>query len=391
MKRIIFLVDMNSFFISCEITRNPELAKIPSAVAGDPKNRSGIILSANYEARKYGVKTAMVLHEARKLCPDIVFVSPTRGLYSTMSEQVMKILNSFTPVMQQNSIDEAWLDVTGCTKIFGEPFQIAQKIMKKLQEELGLPCSIGIAENKFLSKMASEMKKPMGITELWEDDIKTKLWPLPVRAMYGVGKQTEKKLVGLGINTIGDIAEYDQRQLVKVFGKYGLELSRLSNGIDMGVVETSPHHDSRSISHSTTLSEDTNDIEYLKSILLSLSEEVGFDARRNGFKGNTVSITIKYSDFSVITRQKVVKSTYLTKDIYDVGIKLLSDNYNRNHMVRLIGIGISGSEDEGSEQLSMFASENFKKSEKEEKLEKTLDQIKDKYGTDIIKRARLIK
>jgi DNA polymerase-4 len=391
MARVVFLVDMNSFFISCEITKNNELAGKPAAVAGDPKNRSGIILSANYEARKYGVKTTMLLHDAKKLCPEIVFVPPDNHLYSTMSEDVMEILHSFTPVMQQNSIDEAWLDLTGCGSIFGTPMEIAEKIMKKIQEELGLPCSIGIAENKFLAKMASEMKKPMGITELWNKDIKTKMWPLPVRAMYGVGKQTEKKLLNIGISTIGGIAASDINILSAAFGRYGAELWKLANGIDESLVETNPRHDSRSISRSTTLREDTNDIEFLKTVMLSLCEEVGYDARRSNFKGNTVSITLKYNDFKVITRQKTVKQTNLTKDIYEAGVKLLEDNYNKNRLIRLIGIGINGASGENSEQISIFSMGNITGTNREEKLEKAVDALKGKYGSDIIKRARLIK
>lgn len=166
--KIIFLVDMNAFFISCEMSVNPELKGRPAAVAGDPKSRSGIILAANYEARAYGVKTTMLVHEAMSICPGLVIVPPTRGLYEKKSNEFMEILARYAPVIQKNSIDEAWLDLTGCEKLFGEPVAIAQRIMKEIQYELDLWCSIGISENKFLAKMASEMKKPLGITELWK-------------------------------------------------------------------------------------------------------------------------------------------------------------------------------------------------------------------------------
>ena len=159
--RIIFLVDMNAFFIGCEMARNPELKGHPAAVAGDPKNRTGIILAANYDARKFGVKTTMHVHEALNLCPGLILVPPTRGLYAKKSREVMEVLSRFTPVIQKNSIDEAWLDLTGCEGLFGNPVQIAEKIMNDIINELDLWCSIGISENKFLSKMASEMKKPL--------------------------------------------------------------------------------------------------------------------------------------------------------------------------------------------------------------------------------------
>lgn len=178
-QRVIFLVDMNAFFISCEATRNPALAGKPAAVAGDPERRSGIILAANYEARKFGVRTTMVLREALKLCPRLVLVPPDHFFYEKMSCEVMKILARYTPCIEQNSIDEAWLDMTGTEVLTGKPMDAAHSIMDTINVELGLWCSIGIADNKFLAKMASEMKKPMGITELWQENVKDKMWPLP--------------------------------------------------------------------------------------------------------------------------------------------------------------------------------------------------------------------
>ena len=175
MKKVIFLVDMNAFFISCEMTRNPSLVGIPAAVAGDPKRRTGIILAANYEARAQGVKTAMVNHEALKRCPELTLVSPDHHFYGRKSEAVMHLLSNYTPDIEQNSIDEAWLDMTGSEGLFGKPLNAAQRIMDEIKDRLGLWCSIGIAENKFLAKMAAEMKKPLGITELWEKDIPEKL------------------------------------------------------------------------------------------------------------------------------------------------------------------------------------------------------------------------
>lgn len=391
MRRIIFLVDMNAFYIGCEMTRIPELKSKPAAVAGDPKNRGGIILSPNYEARKYGVKTTMLIHEARKLCPDIVFVPPEHSFYSHMSGQVMEILSRYAPIVQQNSIDEAWLDLTGCEKLFGKPAMIAEMIMKDIENELDLWCSIGISENKFLAKMASEIKKPQGITELWKSDLRLKLWPLKVREMYGVGKQSEKKLNNMGIYTIGDIAACDKRVLIREFGKYGEEIYMLANGNDPSIVDPISYAENKSISRSTTLPEDTTDIEHLKDILLELSEEVGLDARRQDYKGKTVSIVIKYSDFQTITRQKSILQTNLTKEIYDTGVKLLEDNWNRTRPIRLIGIGIGGAAEERVKQISLFdITEEKADVKREEKLEKALDSIKEKYGTGAVKRARLI-
>lgn len=395
MSRVVFLVDMNAFFISCEMAKNPELKGKPAAVAGDPKDRAGIVLTANYEARKFGVKTTMTIRQAKELCPNIVFVSPSHGLYEDNSMKVMEILRRYSPCIQQNSIDEAWMDLTGCRALFGEPVRIAERIMKDIMDELDLWCSIGISENKFLSKMASEMKKPLGITEVWAKDVSSKIWPLPVRSMYGIGKQTEKKLTGLAIYTIGDIAACDRSLLSKNFGKYGEELYRLSNGIDLSPVEEDPHHDSKSISRSTTLSEDTTDLEYAKTIILNLAEEIGMDARRINLKGRTISITLKYWDFTSITRQKAVPPTYLTKDIYETGVRLLNANWSRTRPVRLIGIALGDVGEDNVEQLSLFnifshagspSADNA--NSKEERLEKAMDHIREKYGIDKIKRAK---
>lgn len=395
MQRVIFLVDMNAFFISCETARNPELKGKPAAVAGDPKNRSGIILAANYEARKYGVKTTMVLHEARKLCPEIVLVPPDRELYECNSRAVMEILSRYSPLIEQNSIDEAWMDLTGCEGLFGKPAEIAGKIMKDIQKELELWCSIGISENKFLAKMASEMKKPLGITEVWIKDIERKIWPLPVREMYGIGKQTEKKLKNIGICTIGELAKCDRGLLKNLFGKYGDEIHRLANGMDTSPVSLEQRHDNKSISRSTTLPEDITDLEYAKIVLMRLAEEVGAETRKSELKGKTVSIVIKYSDFQSITRQKSIPSTYLTKDIYKAGIELLEENWNPHRPIRLLGIGLSNfKEDIGLNQISfedLISSPEIKKpDEKEEKLEKAIDSIRNRFGQNKINRAKLM-
>jgi len=392
MRRVIFLVDMNAFFISCETSVNPKLKGHPAAVAGNPKNRKGIILAANYEARAYGVKTTMLIHEALKLCPDLILVPPTRGLYEQKSAEVMKILSRFTPVIQQNSIDEAWLDLTGCEGLFGEPLNIAKSIMDAIRNELDLWCSIGISENKFLAKMASEFKKPLGITELWKKDIKQKLWPLKVGEMYGVGKKTEKRLNQLGIMTIGQLADSDREMLVNAFGKYGDELKRLANGIDPSPVTPHPKYESKSISRTTTLSEDITDIEFARSVLLSLAEEVGEEARRHGFKGKTVSIIIRYSDFKTITRQKSIPLSFLTKEIYKAGCELLETNWNAKKPVRLLGIGLSNIDEGLPDQLSIFDTNEDLPDEikRQEKLERAMDEIRTRFGSDKLIRARLM-
>lgn len=385
--RVIFLVDMNAFFIGCEALRNPSLKSRPAAVAGDPKRRSGIILTANYEARKYGVKTTMTIYQAEKLCPEIVLVPPDRKLYEEKSREVMELFGQFTPIVEQNSIDEAWLDLTGCENIWGKPTEIAKNIMARINNELGLWCSIGISENKFLSKMAADLRKPQGISEIWLSEIKQKLWPLPVGDLYGIGKQTASKLHAMGFRTIGDLASIGKEILRTQFGKYGGEIYLLANGFDNSPVV--PHEDGemKSIGRSTTLPQDISDLKSAKDKVAELAEEVGADLRRHGKKCTTIQITIKHADFKTITRQKTIAPTNLTKQIIAIANELLQKNWT-NRAARLLGVSVSGFERtlEGT-QLSLFGQQDNSSSEKEEKLERTVDIIRDKYGNDSVKRA----
>lgn len=334
----------------------------------------------------------MLIHEAKKLCPDIILIPPSHGLYEKKSREVMSILSRYSPVVQQNSIDEAWLDMTGCEALFGKPVESAKRIMKDIMNELDLWCSIGISENKFLAKMASEFKKPLGITELWRNDISEKLWPLPVREMYGIGKQTEKNLIDIGIYKIGDIAKSDPQFLIKKFGKYGGEIYRLANGIDESQVSENPISKSKSVGRTTTLPQNITDLEYAKAVLLRLAEDVGMEARKQNYKGKTISIAIRYEDFKTITRQKSIRATYLTKEIYAAGADLLEDNWDNRRPVRLLGISLNNISEDEAEQISIFNMDNSEGcNEKEEKLEKTFDLIRERFGSDKIKRAVILK
>ena len=393
MQKVIFLVDMNSFFISCEMTRNDALVGIPAAVAGDPKKRTGIILAANYEARACGVKTTMVLHEALKLCPKIILVPPDHRFYEQKSKEVMDLLSQYTPILEQNSIDEAWLDMTGCEGLFGKPVEAAKRIMDEIKDKLGLWCSIGIAENKFLAKMAAEMKKPLGITELWKHDIPTRFWPLPVKEMYGIGGKTAEKLSRMGIRTISELARVDVNLLVKTFGKGGNEIYLHANGIDNSPVVAHMADEMKSIGRSKTLPEDISEIEKAKLVLMELADDVGMTTRRHDKKGRMVHITLKYSDFQVVTRQATIPATCTTKEIYQAGCSLLEQNWNRYHAVRLIGISLSGFHEEcSSSQMSLFDQmEANVKSDKNERIDKAMDKIRNKHGSEKITFAALVK
>lgn len=393
MQKIIFLVDMNAFFISCEMTRNPSLVGIPAAVAGDPKKRTGIILAANYEARACGVKTTMVIHEALRLCPKLSLVPPDHHFYGQKSEEVMDLLSDYTPDLEQNSIDEAWLDMTGSEGLFGKPLDAAQRIMNEIKDRLGLWCSIGIAENKFLAKMAAEMKKPLGITELWEKDIPEKLWPLSVKEMYGVGAKTAGKLNHIGIRTIGELAKSDAGTIMKALGKAGNEIYWHARGIDPSIVLAHADDDVKSIGREKTLPEDITDIEKAKIILMELADDVGMTVRKQGKEGRTVHITLKYSDFRSVTRQMTMPATSVTREIYQAGCSLLAQNWSKGHPVRLIGISISGFyEHASSDQLSLFDQKQGNvRSDKNRQIDEAMDKIRNKHGSEIITVAALVK
>jgi DNA polymerase-4 len=384
---------MNAFFISCEMTRDASLAGRPAAVAGDPKKRTGIILAANYEARACGVKTAMVLHEALKLCPGMILTPPDHRFYEEKSREVMNLLANYTPVMEQNSIDEAWLDMTGCEGLWGEPVFAARRIMDEIREKLGLWCSIGIAANKFLAKMAADMKKPLGITELWPQDVPVKLWPLLVGEMYGVGRKTAARFNSMGIRTIGGLAGLDLTLVAETFGNGGREICLRARGIDDAPVIPRHADDMKSIGRSTTLPEDIVDIEKAKPVLMELADDVGRSARKHGKKGHTIQITIKYSDFQVANRQAAIFPTWGTREIYQAGLRLLEQNWNRRRPVRLIGISLSGFAGESAPlQLSLFdEGKDVVRNDKSERIDEAMDKIRGRYGADKITFATLLK
>ncbi len=376
----IFLVDMNAFFIMCESISRPELLEVPAAVGGDPKTRRGIILTSNYKARAYGVRTAMTINEALKLCPDLTIVKSTRGLYSSCSNAVFDILRKYTPLVEPSSIDEGYMDVTASTDLFGEPEDIAKSIMEEIKTELGLWCSIGISENKFLAKMASEMKKPLGITKMYKKDIQKMMWPLPVGEIYGVGKSSAKRLKQMGLNTIGDIAKANPDFIKE---KFGMWIYDRANGWGSDVVCGEHKVKSASISRSSTTARNISDLEEAKKLMLRLAEDVGQKARKKNLKGRTVQITLRYTNFKTITRQKVIFPTNLTREIVKTGYELLEENWDAARPVRLIGIGLANINKEDT-QLNVFDTVVNKK---ETELEKTLDELKDKYGTDKFKRG----
>lgn len=378
-------VDMNAFYASCHQAEDPALKGKPVLVAGDPKKRNGIILTASYEARRFGVKTAMPNWQAKRLCPQAIFIKPDYDLYVRTSSRVMDILGRFTPLVEVFSIDEAWLDVTGCEGLFGDSVTIAQKIQKAIRQELYLPCSVGVSCNKLLAKMASDMKKPMGLTVLAPEDVPQMLWPLPVDELFGVGHRMAERLREMNITTIGDLARVPEELLRQAFGLNGRYLHLAANGIDDSPVDPHSMDSARSMGHSTTLPRDVTGFEEAEMVLLSLSEQVGRRVRRENYMGRTVTITLRDASFGTITRSVTVPYTCATEDIYAAARKLLHAHWDGKTPLRLLGVSLSQLVKE-FEQVSIF-----KEDEKKNKLNQVIDEIKDRFGDGAIFRAKLLK
>ena len=336
--REIIHLDLDAFYASVETLDNPEIAGKPVIVGGGGKR--GVVTAASYEARKFGVHSAQPVATARRLCPDGVFLPVRMGRYKEMSDRVFEIFRRFSPLVEALSIDEAFLDVTGTERLFGGALEIARKIKETVESETGLTVSAGVAASKFVAKIASDMNKPDGLTVVPRGKEKEFLGPLPVGKLWGVGKVTETALHGMGVKTIGDLASVPGDTLKKRFGKHGLHLHRLANGIDDREVE--PEHEVKSIGHEDTYDEDIRDREVIEKELLSLAHRVSSRMRRKGFRGRTVTLKVKYRDFTQVTRAATLPSP--TDDgatIYRTVLPLLKKTEAGRRPVRLLGISVS--------------------------------------------------
>lgn len=383
--RVILHVDMNSFYASVEMAYDQELKGKPLAIAGNPEERRGIIVTCSYEARKFGVKTTMPLWEAKKLCPDLIIKKPNFDRYRSASAAMFDLLRQYTDLVEPVSIDEGYIDITECSDL-GSPLQIAESIQKRILEQLDLPCSIGIAPNKFLAKTASDMKKPMGITVLRKRDISRLLWPLEVGEMHGVGSKTADKLKSIGIHTIGGLAEANDIQLKALLGINGTRLKQRANGQDQRAVDPESVYDFKSIGNSTTLPRDvSNQIELLK-VLDHLSDQVAARMKRKNAVAANISIMIRFKDRKTITRSQKLQNPISKKDEIAAAAKKLFLKHWNGDPIRLLGI--TGTDlleaDQAVKQLDLFSYEH---DAKKEPLINTMSQLREKYGKSIIDRA----
>jgi DNA polymerase-4 len=383
MARTVLHIDMDAFFASVEQQTFPFLRGKPVGVCGDPDGRT-VIAAASYEAKRRGVRTAMTVPEARRLCPDIILVPGRPAKYVDTSIRILAIYTRFTDLVEVFSIDEAFIDVTDSAHLFGGEETVARKIKHEIKEKFGITCSIGIAPNKLLAKLAGRMDKPDGLTVIRPDEIAGLMERLPVEKICGIGPRTTARLNRMGIRTCAELGRYPEKKLVAVFGINGTHLHNMGNGRDDSPVMPYYHEsETKSMGHSMTLNQDTRDMAVVRRHLLQLSEQVGRRLRRDGYAGRTVTLVLRYADFTTTVRQRSLKSHIDDGHrIYQAGLRLFAELYKPQHFIRLLGISVSNLV-RHMKQASMF--ENSRK----DALFKATDELNDRFGEFEIARARL--
>ena len=388
-RQVIFHIDVNSAFLSWEavyrlreLKETEDLRLVPSIVGGDREKRHGVVLAKSTPAKKYGIVTGEPIAHALQKCPELLIVPSHHGLYERYSAAFMKILSEYSPVVEQYSIDEAFVDMTGMEPLFGEPVACAHRIKDRIREELGFTVNIGISSNKLLAKMASDFKKPDLVHTLFPEEIEEKMWPLPVEELFFVGKATAAKLHSLGIRSIGDLAKSDRQMLHDHLKSTGDMVWNFANGMDDGL--SGKNTQAKGYSNETTLSHDVTDAEEAKEILLSLVEQVAGRIRADGKKAEVVSVGIKDAAFISSSHQCVVKNpTSVTRELYEYACRLL-DEFWDGRPVRLFNFAVSRVSEEENRQLSLFDTMDY---EKQEKADKAMDDIRKKFGAGAVKRA----
>jgi len=377
-------IDLDAFFVSVEQVLNPELKGKPVVVGGQP-DRRGVVAAASYEARAYGVHSAMPLLTASRLCPQAVFIEGNYKRYRQASEKFMVILADFSPYLEPLGIDEAYLDVTGFESLHGSIRKMAEKIKQRVKDELGICASIGIASSKVVAKVASDLSKPDGLLEVPAGEERAFLAPLPVAKLPGIGKKSERVLKGLGVSTIGQLANLSFKELESHFGAWGKLLHNHANGIGDDRVE--PPAAAKSTSRETTFARDTGNSSFLRATLRYLSERVGSDLRQKGKLARCVTLKLRYADFTTITRQQTLpRPADIDQTIFETGLKLLKNELSSGKQaVRLIGIGVSNLVEVGKQPDMLDQT-----GQRLEQLNAAIDRIRKKYGFTAIQTGRTL-
>ena len=367
-------VDMDSFFVSVELLERPELRGKPVVVGGRPDQR-GVVSSASYEARKYGIHSAMPLRTAGRLCPHATFIDGHHEKYSEWSDRVASILAKFSPIVEMTSIDEAYLDLGGTERLHGPPLAAADKLLRSITGSTALPCSGGLATTRLVAKVASDQAKPRGLVWVAPGMEARFLAPLPIRKIPGIGEVTERALRALGIENVEELAAHRQEQLEKIFGQWGTALYRKARGGDSYefLIDAEP----KSISHNHTFAEDTSEVTAMESLLSHLSQKASKRLREAGLSSRTLTLTIRYAGFQTYTRSRSVEEPVrLDADIFAIFLELFREHRDPERKVRLLGVALSGLF-HGAEQLDLLEAD---RREKLERLTKAADQLRDKFG-----------
>ena len=394
MDRVILHLDCNSYFASVETVFRPELKNVPMAVCGDPESRHGIILAKNELAKKYGVRTAETIWQAKRKCPSLVLVPPSRDRYGEFCERINAIYAEYTDQVERFSIDESWLDVTASAKLFGTGREIADELRGRIRNEMGLTVSCGVSFNKVFAKLGSDYKKPDATTVISRENYREILYPLPVGDMLFVGPTAARALNRAMILTIGDLAEAPPDRLRSILGRMGETLKAYANGEDDSPVrrigETDPV---KSISNSITFPRDLIGEDDIRAGLMTLAESVGERARKARVTARTVQVQIKDPALRLISRQETLDSpTSITRDIYQTALGIVMRSWRMDQPVRLLSLGVTNLEPEDAPvQTSLLDGAEGPSREKQKKLEAAIDGLRDRFGPDSVLSARSMK
>jgi len=394
-ERIIFHVDANSAFLSWSaahkvlvLHEETDLREVPSVVAGDKASRHSIILAKSTPAKKYGIQTGEPLFQALEKCPDLVVIPPDYSLYVQASRSFVQMLRQFSPIVEQYSIDEAWVDMTGTQRLWGSPRLAAEQMRRRINEELGFTVNIGISSNKLLAKMAGDFEKPNKVHTLFPEEMGSKFWPLPVRDLFLVGAATERKLKLMGIYTIGDLARADVKILKKRLGKHGETIWHFANGRNADAVTPEPA-ENKGYGNSTTTAYDVTSREEAAQVFLSLCETVGMRMRRDGKCGSCVSIHLRTNEFQHSSHQTILHgATNITTEIFDAACRLFEEAWDGVTPLRQLGVQVTRLSREPYQQYDLFSGMSPKQFEKKLKLDETVDALRDKFGEDILRRGK---
>lgn len=394
-QRVIFHVDVNSAFLSWSaayrvkvLGEETDLREVPSVVAGDKASRHSIILAKSIPAKKYGIQTGEPLFQAMEKCPELVVVPPDYELYVQASRHFVDILRQFSPQVEQYSIDEAWVDMTGTQRLWGTPRLAAELMRRRIHEELGFTVNIGISSNKLLAKMAGDFEKPNKVHTLFPEEMGEKFFPLPVRDLFLVGAKTERKLQMLGIYTIGDLASADVRTLKKRLGKQGELLWHFANGRNAEAMTPEPM-ENKGYGNATTTSHDVVTHEEAYQVLLSLCETVATRLRKDGKCGSCISIHLRTNEFRHFSHQCVLHgATNITSEIFEASCRLFDEAWDEITPLRQLGVQITRLSGEPYQQFDFFSGLSPVQFERKLRLDETVDALRDKYGEDIIRRAK---